>query len=44
MPVVIRTREYGSSESYRELGWKDDRELAQQVKSDVEDLFGPDTS
>ena len=44
MPVVIRTREYGSSESYRELGWKDDRELAQQVKIDVEDLFGPDTS
>ena len=41
MPVVIRTREYGTPESYRELGWRDERELAAQVKRDVEDLFGP---
>ena len=44
MPVVIRTREYGTPESYRELGWRDERELAAQVKRDVEDLFGPGES
>jgi hypothetical protein len=41
MPVVIRTREYGSAESYRDLGWLDERELAAKVQRDVEDLFGP---
>ena len=40
MPVVIRVRDYGTPDSYRELGWKDEREVAAQVKRDVEDLFG----
>ena len=41
MPVVVQTREYGSPESYRELGWKDPVELKAQIERDVEDLFGP---
>jgi DNA helicase HerA-like ATPase len=41
MPVVIRTRDYGTPESYRDLGWRDEREMAAQVERDVEDLFGP---
>ena len=41
MPVVIHTREYGSPESYRELGFKEASELKAQVERDVEDLFGP---
>ena len=41
MPVVIHTRDYGSPESYRELGFKDAAELHSQMKRDVADLFGP---
>ena len=41
MPVVIQTREYGSAESYRELGFKAAAELKAQMERDVEDLFGP---
>ena len=41
MPVVVQIREYGSPESYRELGWKDAVELKAQVERDIEDLFGP---
>ena len=41
MPVVIHTREYGTPESYRELGFKDAVELKAQMERDVEDLFGP---
>ena len=41
MPVVVRTREYGSAESYRELGFKEAVELKAQVEQDIEDLFGP---
>ena len=41
MPVVIQTREYGSAESYRELGFKEAAELKAQMERDVEDLFGP---
>jgi DNA helicase HerA-like ATPase len=41
MPVVIETREYGSPDSYRELGWRDAVEMKAQVDRDVEDLFGP---
>ena len=44
MPVVIRTREYGSPESYRELGFKEAAELKAQVDRDIEDLFGPSDS
>ena len=41
MPVVIRTRDYGTPESYRDLGWKDAVELKAQIERDTEDLFGP---
>ena len=41
MPVVFQTREYGSPESYRELGWKDAVELKAQIERDTADLFGP---
>ena len=41
MPVVIRVRDYGTPDSYRELGWRDERELAAQAERDVQDLFGP---
>ena len=41
MPVVIQTREYGSAESYRELGFVEAAELKAQVERDVDVLFGP---
>ena len=41
MPVVARTRDYGTAESYRELGWRDAVEMKAQVERDVDDLFGP---
>ena len=41
MPVVIRTRDYGTAESYRELGWRDSVEIKAQMEQEVEDLFGP---
>lgn len=44
MPVVIKTREYGSAESYRELGFMEPAELKAQAERDVEDLFGPSES
>ena len=40
MPVVIQTREYGSAESYRELGVVDDAERQTQTKRNVDVLFG----
>ena len=40
MPVVIQTREYGSAESYRELGIVDDAERQAQTKRNVDVLFG----
>ena len=44
MPVVIETREYGSAESYRELGFRDAAELRAQVERETEELFGPTES
>ena len=41
MPIVIRTREYGSPESYREFGFREAAELHAQMERDVEELFGP---
>ena len=41
MPVVIQTREYGSAESYRELGFADEAQLRAQAERDVDALFGP---
>ena len=42
MPVVVRTRDYGTPDSYRELGWRDAAEMKAQVERDVDDLFGPE--
>ena len=41
MPVVIQTREYGSPESYRELGFVEAAEMRAQAERDVDALFGP---
>ncbi len=40
MPVVIRTREYGSAESYKELGFLEAAELKRKMEKDVQDLWG----
>ena len=40
MPVVIRAREYGTEESYRDFGFRDAAELRRQVEADNRDLFG----
>ena len=41
MPVVIHTRDYGTPESYRDLGFRNEVELKAQIERDVEDLYGP---
>ena len=41
MPVVIQTREYGTPESYKALGFVEAAEMKAQVERDIEDLFGP---
>lgn len=43
MPVVIQTREYGSPQSYKELGFVEAAELTAQAERDVDALFGPDS-
>ncbi|MDO8671349.1 MAG: ATP-binding protein [Dehalococcoidia bacterium] len=40
MPVVIRTRDYGSAESYREFGFSSAVELRRRAEKDNDDLFG----
>ena len=40
MAVVVRTREYGTEESYREMGFRDAAELGRQAEKDSRDLFG----
>jgi DNA helicase HerA-like ATPase len=39
MPVVIRTREYGSAESYKELGFLEAAELKRKTEKDIDDLW-----
>ncbi|MGB8708089.1 MAG: ATP-binding protein [Dehalococcoidia bacterium] len=39
MPVVIRTREYGTAESYKELGFLEAAELKKKTEKDMEDLW-----
>ena len=41
MPVVVRVRDYGTPESYRELGFMEAAELKAQIQRDADDLFGP---
>jgi DNA helicase HerA-like ATPase len=39
MPVVIKTREYGTAESYKELGFLNAVELKKKTEKDIEDLW-----
>ncbi|MEA1959517.1 MAG: ATP-binding protein [Chloroflexota bacterium] len=39
MPVVVKTREYGSAESYKELGFRDTLERKKASDEDLKDLF-----
>ena len=39
MPVVVRTRDYGSAESYASFGWRDEGERLAQAERDATDLF-----
>jgi DNA helicase HerA-like ATPase len=39
MPVVIKTREYGSAQSYKELGFLEAAELKKKTEKDMEDLW-----
>ena len=40
MPVEIRTRDYGTPESYKQLGYLGEDERKAQVEKDASDLFG----
>lgn len=40
MPVVVKIREYGSAQSYKELGFKEPAELKKKAEKDIEDLWG----
>ena len=40
MPVVIRTRQYGSAESYRDLTSREETEGKKQAEKDIEELWG----
>ena len=40
MPVVVRTREYGTPQSYKEWGFQEQAELKREMERDAEDLFG----
>jgi DNA helicase HerA-like ATPase len=39
MPVVVKTREYGSAESYRDLGFREGAELKRKAEEEIKDLF-----
>jgi len=39
MPVVVRTREYGSAESYKGFGQNQSGDINKQVEKDIEDLW-----
>jgi DNA helicase HerA-like ATPase len=39
MPVVIKTREYGTADSYKELGFLDASELKKKTEKDMKDLW-----
>lgn len=40
MPVVVRTREYGSAESYRAFGQREAAEARRSAQKDAKDLWG----
>jgi DNA helicase HerA-like ATPase len=39
MPVVVRTREYGSPDSYKDFVSTDEAEIQKQTKKDIEELW-----
>jgi DNA helicase HerA-like ATPase len=39
MPVVVRTRDYGTNESYKELGFRDALEAKRMAEEEARDLF-----
>jgi DNA helicase HerA-like ATPase len=39
MPIVVRVRDYGTNESYKELGFQQAAEIRQDMERDAEDLF-----
>ncbi len=39
MPVVVRTRDYGSADSYSSFGWRDESERRAKAERDMADLF-----
>ena len=39
MPVVVKTREYGSAESYKEFGFRDAAGLKRKAEEEIKDLF-----
>jgi hypothetical protein len=40
MPVVIRTRDYGSAESYKDFVSPEEPEIGKQAEKDIEELWG----
>ena len=40
VPVVVRTRDYGSAESYKDLVPRDEAEAGEQAEKDIEELWG----
>ncbi len=40
MPVVVRTREYGTPQSYKELGFREALEMKKQAEEEAKDLWG----
>jgi len=39
MPVVVRTREYGSAESYKGFIPSEEAEIGKQAEKDIEELW-----
>ena len=40
MPIVVKVRDYGTNESYRELGFQEASEMRREMERDASDLFG----
>ena len=40
MPIVVRVRDYGTNESYKELGFREASEMQREMERDASDLFG----
>ncbi len=40
MPIVVRVRDYGTNESYKELGFREVSEMRREMERDASDLFG----